>query len=129
MSVLKSYRDSLIKTAPSKTYRLLKDRVSGYVDGKQAVAQAIDLMLSVERWRYPVFSADYGFELPMYLGKSERPTNEMLRLLVEEALLEDDRILSISDFSAAISGDTVRLCFVANTVFGDVGVERSDYFG
>ena len=99
------------------------------VDGKQAVAQAIDLMLSVERWRYAVFSADYGCELSLYWGKNERPTKELLRLLVEEALMEDDRILSISDFSADIFGDTVHLSFVANTVFGDIGVERSDNIG
>ena len=129
MSVLKSYRDSSIKTAPSKTYRLYKDRISGFTDGRQAVAQAIDLMLSVERWRYAIFSADYGCELPLYFGKSERPTQELLRLLIEEALLEDDRILSVSEFSADILGDTVKISFVANTVFGDVAVERSDNFG
>lgn len=126
LSVLKSYQDSKRKTAPSKTYRLLKNSISGMIDGRQAVEQAIELMLSTERWRYAIFSADYGYELPILWGESERPTVELLRLMTEEALLEDDRILSIADFNAEITGETAQISFVAKTVFGDISVERSD---
>ncbi len=126
MSVLKSYQDSERKTAPSKTYRLLKDRISGIIDGKQAVVQAIELMLSAERWKYAIFSSDYGYELYRHWGESDRPTEELLRLMIEETLLEDDRIASVGNFSATISGDTVKMTFTAKTVFGDVTVERSE---
>ena len=106
---------------------MLKDQFfTNTAYGRQAVAQAIELMLSTERWRYAIFSADYGYELPAHWGENERPTEELLRLMTEEALLEDDRILSITDFSAKIFGDEVRLSFVVKTVFGDVLVERSD---
>ena len=126
MSVLKSYRDNSRKTAPSKTYRLFKNSVAGRIDGKQAMVQAIELMLSTERWRHAIYSADYGYEIYRYWGNSEPPSEELLRVMTEETLLEDDRILSVESFSVSPSGDVMNISFIAKTVFGDVSVERSE---
>ena len=126
MSVLKSYQDNERKTAPSKTYQLLENSISGNIDGKQAAAQAIELMLSTERWRYAIFSADYGYELYRYWGKNEPLSEELLRVMTEEALLEDDRIVSVENFAAIAAGDMLNISFVAKTVFGDISVERSE---
>ena len=46
--------------------------------------------------------------------------------LSEEALLEDDRIISVESFSAEASGENMKISFVAKTVFGDVSVERGE---
>ena len=129
MSVLKSYGERERKTAPSKTYRLLKDRISGMTDGGEAMAQAIELALSTERWRYAIYSADYGCELPSFFGQSNRPTVQTVRLMIEEALLEDDRITSIEDFSAVVKGDVLEISFSAVTTFGRIFVKRSESIG
>lgn len=129
MSVLKSYGQRDITTAPSRTYRLVKNSICGMTDGKEAVKQAIKLALSTERWRHAIYSPDYGCELTGLFGGSDRPTQEMIRLMMEEALLEDDRIIKIEDFSAAFTGDVLKIAFTAVTSFGDIFVERSEAVG
>ena len=70
MSVLKTYGSDTTSRKPSKTYRIVGDRIEGFCDGKQAVMQAIDLMLNTERWRHLIYSGDYGVELEELLGQS-----------------------------------------------------------
>lgn len=129
MSVLKSYQERDRKTAPSRTYKLSGSRISGMTDGREAAAQAIELALSTERWKHAIYSPDYGCELHQLFGQSQRPTEETVRLMIEEALLEDDRIIKIEDFSAAIKGDQLKITFTAVTSFGNIFVERSDTVG
>ena len=129
MSVLKSYGQRDMTAAPSKTYRLAKNSICGMADGKEAVKQAIMLALSTERWCHAIYSPDYGCELTSLFGSSDRPTEETVRLMIEEALLEDDRIIKIEDFSAVMNGDVLKIAFTAVTLFGDVFVERSEAVG
>ena len=129
MSVLKSYGERDRKTAPSRTYKLSGSRISGMTDGIEAVKQAIKLALSTERWRHAIYSADYGCELIGLFGHSQRPSEQTVRLMIEETLLEDDRILKIEDFTAAYSGDLLKIAFTAVTSFGNIEIERSESVG
>lgn len=124
MSVLKTYGEFRPDFAPSKTYRLTGDRISGMTDGKGAICQAIDLALSTERWRYQIFSADYGCELQALFGQQKRVDPVEIKLLIEEALLEDDRIKAIEDMLVEYEGDTAAISFTAVTAFGDIKAER-----
>lgn len=124
LSVLKTYGDGT-EFAPSNTYRLVKDRVVGMTDGKSAVLQAIELALGTERWRYEIFSSDYGCEIQSLLGQNRRPMEKEIELMISEAIKEDDRITGIEGFSMRYEGDTAKISFTAISRFGDIRVERS----
>ena len=67
MSVLKTYPDGTT-TAPSKTFRIHGGRIEGTIDGLDAVRQSIELILTTERFLWPIFSSDYGAELEELIG-------------------------------------------------------------
>lgn len=127
MSVLKTY--SKPENAVSKTYKLENKRISGKIDGKAAVAQAIELAITAERWRFPIFSGDYGCELEGLFEQDDRPSRERIRLMLEDTLLEDDRISAVEDVFISFKGDVATISFTAVTEFGNVNAERSVSIG
>ena len=129
MSVLKTYGEDTTSFKPSKTYRIVGDRIDGKADGKTAITQAIDLMLSTERWRHLVYSGDYGMELEELFGKSRPFIAADIERRITESLLQDDRITSVEDFNVTFSGDTANITCTAVTIFGNVAVERGVTIG
>ena len=129
MSVLKTYGNDTTSFKPSKTYRLTGGRVEGKTDGKTAMLQDIDLALSTERWRYLIYSGDYGMELDELFGKSRPYVVADMERRITEALLEDDRITAVENFEISFSGDTATVCCTAVTTFGDVSIERGVTLG
>ncbi len=129
MSVLKTYGNDTTSFKPSKTYRLTGGRVEGKTDGKTAMLQAFDLALSTERWRYLIYSGDYGMELDELFGKSRPYVAADMERRITEALLEDDRIMAVENFEISFSGDTATACCTAVTTFGDVSIERGVTLG
>lgn len=129
MSVLKTYGSDTTSRKPSKTYRIVGDRIEGFCDGKQAVMQAIDLMLNTERWRHLIYSGDYGVELEELFGQSRGYLEADMERRFSEALAEDDRITGIRDFAMSFEGDRAVISFIAETVFGDAAIERGVEIG
>ncbi len=129
MSVLKTYGEDTTSFKPSKTYRIVGDRVDGKTDGKTAISQAIDLMLPTERWRHLIYSGDYGMELEELFGKSRPFIAADMQRRISETLLQDDRITAVEDVEISFSGDTVTVTCTAITIFGDINVERSVSLG
>lgn len=129
MSVLKTYGSDTASRKPSKTYRIDGDRIEGFCDGKQAVMQAIDLMLNTERWRHLIYSGDYGVELEELFGQSRGYLEADMERRFSEALAEDDRITGIRDFAMSFEGDRAVISFIAETVFGDAAIERGVEIG
>jgi len=107
---------------PSLTYKLDFDRkrIAGAVDGKEAVKQAIMCILLTERYEYLIYSWNYGIELNSLIGRSGLTINSELRRIITEALMADDRILSVEDFSFDwIDRKTVNASFTVRTIYGD----------
>lgn len=128
MSVLKTYgQDVGIK--PSKTYRLNGDRLAGKIDGLEAVAQAVKLILSTERFRYLIYSNDYGVEMDELIGKPRSLVAGDIQRRIEEALGQDDRVTGVEDFELAFDGEAAHIKFTATTQFGGITEERSVPFG
>ena len=124
MSVLKTYGLDIVSHKPSYTYHLVGNRIEGTCDGIDAVRQAIELALSTERWKYPIFSDDYGIEWEELIGKSKEYIEADIEQRITEALLEDDRILEVKEFSTEFHGDELKVVCVAVTVFGNITVEK-----
>jgi hypothetical protein len=120
MSVLKTYgTDAENDFHPSKTYQIDGDHIREMVDGLDAVRQAVELILSVERFEYEIYSPDYGIETKDLIGQSREYVQGDLQRRIEEALVEDDRVTGISDFSLAFSGETATATFTVNSEFGN----------
>ena len=71
---------------------------SNKITGKDAVQQAIFMILNTELRKWTVYSPEYGTEVETYLGQPKEIVLGRLQNAVTEALLHDDRIASVSDF-------------------------------
>lgn len=118
-----------IERQPSKNYKmnldLEKKVITGYCDEQEAILQVIYKILNTERYDYIIYSCDYGIELKDLFGEPLSYVCPELQDRITEALLQDDRIIEISnfDFSFPDKGE-ILVTFIAETIFGDVKVER-----
>ena len=86
---------------PSLSYRLDidKERVGKYVDNIESIKQSIYKILSTERYTYTAYDWQYGIELNDLIGQSKSLVKAVLPDRIKEALLVDDRIEDVLDFS------------------------------
>nr|DAK78385.1 MAG TPA: Protein of unknown function (DUF2634) [Caudoviricetes sp.] len=125
MSVLKTYGSDTESFHPSKTYQIRDKRIEGTLDGVDAVAQAVKLLLSTERFEYEIYSTDYGVETKDLIGADREYIRGDLERRIRETLAEDDRITGISDFNIDFDRETALVTFTVNSIFGDFQGERS----
>ncbi len=112
---------------PGYTFKLdtERQRVRGTTDDKDALLQAIYLMLSVERYAYPIYSRNYGVELGDLIGKPKDYAMSEIKRRITEALTQDDRITGVTDWEfEQIKRKSVTVRFVVNTVYGDLLAEK-----
>jgi len=94
------------------------DRINGYTDDLQAVAQAIYLILSTERYKFIIYSWDYGVELVDLFGKPIPYVMAELPRRIKEALIQDNRIDDVINFEFEKNGKRLYTTF---TVVSNVG--------
>lgn len=125
------YEDDLTQdfefiTQPTKTYRLHfgGKPSTGKIDGLEAMKQAIYLILRCERYRYEIFSWDYGIELENQIGQQNDGFLQLqIKNAISDALLQDDRITEVTDFQFNKDKEKLRVSFTAVTSEGDVDSE------
>ena len=120
--------DIRIIERPTKTYRmdLSGDTIEGYTDELKAMEQAIYKIIRTERYRYIIYSWDYGIELEDLFGMPVSYCIPEIERRVTEALLQDTRILEVTDFEfEEPKRGVVFTKFKAVTIFGnlDLGEE------
>ena len=116
-----------VGSLPSKTYKMSieNDYINGYCDGLEAMAQTVYKILNTERYGYLIYSWNYGIELGDLYGMPVDYVCAELKRRIEEALLQDDRIISVDNFEFDISTKrTVKATFTVYTIYGDVESER-----
>ena len=94
------------------------NRIVGTADGHRAVAQAVEVMLLVERFRWQIYKPFFGMQWEGLLGNNPGYVAAELQRRIREAVTIDDRVTGISDFSYTISGDTMTAQVTVNTVYG-----------
>lgn len=115
-----------IVNQPNKTYYIDKEKkiVQGTVeDYLKTVEQSVYLILQTERYDYIMYSHKYGIELKDLYGREENYVVPMLMLRVPEALLQDERIESVEDFSYTVNGGKFLINFTIKTKYGDLKME------
>ncbi|HEX2927700.1 MAG TPA: DUF2634 domain-containing protein [Ruminiclostridium sp.] len=118
--------DFEIRRQPSRTYRMnLKEmRIGGFIDGLEAVKQAIYKILNTEEYQYLIYSWDYGVELSDLFGEPTSFVYSELENRIRAALMEDDRITGVGDFTFSSDKRKVSVCFTAHTTEGDADIEK-----
>ncbi|MFI3206590.1 MAG: DUF2634 domain-containing protein [Clostridia bacterium] len=109
---------------PSRTFKIIDNRIVGFVEEEEALAQAIDLILRTERCEFAIFSSEYGTELQDLFLMNEELFDARLEMRIEDALLADVRINSISDFELSRDKTDVYVSFTVNSVYGEISYER-----
>lgn len=114
-------------TQPSKTYKLNvdKDTISGgYVDGIEAVKQAIFKILNTERFDYIIYSWNYGVEIKNLIGQHVSFAIPELERVITEALMQDDRIEEVKDFDFSKNNSDIIIKFTVISTEGNTTIEK-----
>lgn len=99
-------------------------KIEGFVDGLEALKQAIYKVLSTERYEYPIYSFSYGVAWKDLIGEEEPYVRAEMKRMIQETLLRDDRILEVDDFEFDFSGDSCHCTFQVQSIYGDITVEK-----
>ncbi|MBF1346180.1 MAG: DUF2634 domain-containing protein [Megasphaera micronuciformis] len=79
---------------------------------------AVFKILSTERYRYPIYSWNYGIELEDLFGQPIPYVYAELQRRITEALEADDRIISVTGFEFSHDDGDVFARFDVETIFG-----------
>lgn len=120
--------DLEVKTQPSKQHMMIlnKDRIIGTCDKLESVRQTVFKILSTERYKYIIYSWNYGIELQDLFGQPVMLVCPEIERRVKEALKQDDRIHDVDsfDFDTSKRG-VVAVSFTVHTIFGDLKEEMA----
>lgn len=114
-------------TYPSKTYKVLldKDRISGYTDEVDALIQTIYFILNTERYKFVIYSWNYGVELFDLFGKQMTYVIPEVERRVTEALIQDDRVVKVTNFKFEPIGHKLHTTFDVVSIYGTIQVEKT----
>ncbi len=105
-------------------FHIEDDTIIGFTDETEAMKQAIYLILNTERYKYLIYSWNYGIELLDLFGEPLPYVIPELERRITEALMQDDRIKSVDNFNFAHKRNKVFCEFTVHTVFGDIRIEK-----
>lgn len=115
--------DIVVASQPSKTWIIDRNtmQVSCMDKGLEAVRQAVEIALNVERYKWTIYSANYGSELNDLVGEDEAYIIAEIPRLVEGALSPDSRVVSVDDYVyKKTDTNSMTVSFTVHTVFGDL---------
>lgn len=95
-------------------------RLRGRGDNYEAVRQAVEVIVNVERFHWQIYSPNFGTDFSGLLGNEPGFVASELQRRLNDAFLPDSRILGISDFSYTFDSGILTARVTVNTVFGPV---------
>ena len=110
----------------SKTYYLdvEKNIISNYCDGIEAMKQTIYCILNTERFNHLIYSWNYGVEIEHLIGESITYVIPELERVIYEALIQDSRVVQVSDFKFEVNKNKVIVTFKVITTVGNIEIEK-----
>lgn len=112
----------------SRTYKILIGDSKGYIEGIEALKQAIYKVLSTERYEYPIYSFNYGIDIESLIGKDYDYVRIELKRRIEECLLEDERINVVNNFSFEREEDVLKCTFEVESIYGNIILNKEVEF-
>ncbi|MCT1401490.1 DUF2634 domain-containing protein [Paenibacillus sp. p3-SID867] len=105
---------------PSLTYdlNLEEGTISGHIDGLEAAKQAVVKILQTRRFEHLIYSGNYGQELDSVIGRDPLWAYAEIERHIKEALMQDDRVLSVDDMNITFTGELAMAEFTVRSVYG-----------
>jgi len=125
---IKTSADITVKELATKTHRMELyegNYILGFVDSLKAMEQAIYKIIRTERYKYIIYSWNYGIELEDLFGMPVEYCVVELERRISEALLQDNRITAVNGFefdTESERGIILIKKFIAETVFGEIQI-------
>lgn len=112
-------------TEESRTYAMseLSGRgcaLRGMTDGVEALRQTVFMLLQTEAARWAVYPGGFGVELADLFGQPLVYVIPEVERRLREALLRDERILNVENFSFKQQGSRLLVDFVVKSVYGEM---------
>ena len=91
------------------------------VEDVEALKVWIEKALRTARYRWPIYTFNYGNELEDIIGLDipRAVLESEVQRVIREALIYDDRIEEVQDFVIERGGDWLKVAFTVVTVLGD----------
>lgn len=112
---------------PTKTYKIdvVNKRIIGTIQDEEALVQFIQKVLSTDKYAFEIYDWYYGNELLKLVGTSYDYVVTRVPNIFKEALMVDDRILDIRDFTFTKLGiDSIAVSCYMDTVYGEIKYEQ-----
>jgi hypothetical protein len=118
---------------PGHTYRMKVDQedgtagqVIGYIDGRDAVEQAVYKILNTERGENEIYRGQYGVEIDDLFGMPMPYVVPEVDRRIKEALLMDDRITAVGNFSFDLPRRGVlHVSFLVTSIYGEIEITQN----
>ena len=125
MSILPTFMQTQIETQTHTSSVIEVPKEYGLDFELGQLTGEIWLCLHTQRFRYPLYSWDYGADLEQYIGQTvtEEFLNADCEDEIREALLVNPYIEDIEDFKVSFDNGCLYISFKAVTKFGETGVE------
>ncbi len=124
--------DIQIIERPTNTYamNLSDDDITDFVDNLKAMEQAVYKIIRTERYRYKIYSWNYGIELEDLFGMPVSYCIPEIERRIKEALLQDTRVIEVInfDFDTPRKG-VVFTRFEVVTIFGNIDADKEVQIG
>ena len=117
------FNDRLCKVEnilPQCSHFRVDGRIAGTCDGYDAVKQAVEIILNVERYRWQIYQPASGMQWDELVGQDAGYVAAELQRRLQDALLTDDRITGLKNYEYSIDGQNLTVSFTVETVYGDV---------
>ena len=98
-------------------------QIRGMDAGLAAMRQAVEIILANERYRWQIYSSNFGSELEDLPGQSAAYLESEIPRRINDAFSVDNRILSTEDWVFSDSSGTLTVSFNVVTVFGTIREE------
>lgn len=108
----------------TQTYSVSEDRIQGFVDGMDALRQAIYHILNTEQFEYPIYTLDYGLRTDDLFGKDREYVESELQRRIRECLLTDDRVTGVDNFAFSADGDKMLCTFDVENIYKTMSMSK-----
>lgn len=107
----------------NRSYDLRPEKIQGFVEDIEALKQSIAKRLGTQRFDYPIYSFAYGVDWRSLIGQSPEYYRPEAKRMIEESLLQDNRIMEVSDFKFDFGFTSCHISFKVRSIFGNFDQE------
>lgn len=98
----------------------ISKKIKGTAQNFDVMQQAIEIMLSVERYKWQIYTSNFGMEFDGLIGEDPGYVASELQRRISDALSIDNRIIGIEDFEYTVDDGVLTATLTVRTVYGNV---------